>query len=70
MDGFQTDDEDEDGTDSDKEMGIDIEDGEEADSTKLTKLAEQVSEYDYEDLKTIWMHILIKKMLSLSFCLQ
>lgn len=39
MDGFQTDDED-DG--SDKEMGVDTEDGDEADSLKFQKLAAQV----------------------------
>ena len=42
MDGFQTDDEDEDGNGSDKEMGVDAEDGDEADSITLRKLAEQV----------------------------
>ena len=44
MDGFQTDDEDEDGIGSDKEMGVDGEDGDEADSIRLRKLAEQVCE--------------------------
>lgn len=42
MDGFQTDDEDEGGDGSDKEMGVDAEDGDEADSIKFKKLAEQV----------------------------
>lgn len=46
MDGFQTDDEDEDGNGSDNGMGVDAEDGDEADSEKLRKLAEQVSAYD------------------------
>ncbi|KAJ6674732.1 IMPORTIN-7 8 11 [Salix viminalis] len=40
MDGFQTDD---DGDGSDKEMGVDAEDGDEADSIKLHKLAAQNS---------------------------
>jgi hypothetical protein len=42
MDGFQTDDEDEDGNAYDKEMGILAEDGDEADTLTLRKLAEQV----------------------------
>lgn len=42
MDGFQTDEDDIDGDGSDKEMGIDAEDGDEADSIKLQKLAAQV----------------------------
>ena len=42
MDGFQTDDDEVDGDGSDKEMGIDAEDGDEADSIKLQKLAAQV----------------------------
>lgn len=43
MDGFQTDDDEDDGGDgSDKEMGIDTEDGDEVDSIRLQKLAEQV----------------------------
>ena len=42
MDGFQTDDADEDENESDKEMGVDAEDGDEADSNKLRKLAEKV----------------------------
>ncbi|KAH9783928.1 Importin beta-like SAD2 [Citrus sinensis] len=41
MDGFQTDDEDDDGDGSDKEMGVDAEDGDEADSIRLQKLAAQ-----------------------------
>lgn len=41
MDGFQTDDED-DGEGSDKDMGVDVEDGDEADSSRLQKLAAQV----------------------------
>ena len=40
MDGFQTDDDNGDG--SDKEMGVDAEDGDEADSIRLQKLAAQV----------------------------
>ncbi|KAJ6763509.1 IMPORTIN-7-LIKE PROTEIN-RELATED [Salix purpurea] len=39
MDGFQTDD---DGDGSDKEMGVDAEDGDEADSIKLHRLAAQL----------------------------
>jgi len=50
MDDFQTDDEDEDGNGSDREMGIDAEDGDEADSSKFRKLAEQVC--GYENLNT------------------
>lgn len=42
MDGFQTDDDDDFGDGSDKEMGVDAEDGDEADSMKLQKLAAQV----------------------------
>ncbi|KAJ4833603.1 secondary alcohol dehydrogenase (SADH2) [Turnera subulata] len=45
MDGFQTDDEDDDGEGSDKEMGLDAEDGDEADSIKLQKLAAQLLFY-------------------------
>lgn len=45
MDGFQTDDEDEDVDGSDKEMGVDAEDGDEADSLRLQKLAAQVCEF-------------------------
>ncbi|XP_027365249.1 importin beta-like SAD2 isoform X2 [Abrus precatorius] len=55
MDGFQTDDEDEDGNGSDKEMGVDAEDGDEheAHSGKLRKLAEQAKSFrpndEYDD---------------------
>lgn len=43
MDGLQSDDEDDDGGDvSDKEMGVDAEDGDEADSIRLKKFAAQV----------------------------
>lgn len=42
MDGFQTDDDDDDADGSDKEMGVDAEDGDEADSIRLQKLAAQV----------------------------
>lgn len=45
MDGFQTDDEDDDVDGSDKEMGVDAEDGDEADSIRLQKLAAQVRSY-------------------------
>ncbi|XP_048333366.1 importin beta-like SAD2 [Ziziphus jujuba] len=44
MDGFQTDDEDEDDG-SDKEMGVDAEDGDEADSLRLQKLAAQAKSF-------------------------
>jgi len=47
MDGFQTDDEDDDGDGSDKEMGVDAEDGDEADSIKLHKLAAQVWSFSH-----------------------
>ncbi|KAI4334803.1 hypothetical protein L6164_013512 [Bauhinia variegata] len=49
MDGFQTDDEDEDGNGSDREMGVDAEDGDEADSLKLKKLAEQARSFRPND---------------------
>lgn len=42
MDGLLTDDEDDDGEGSDKEMGDDAEEGDEADSMRLQKLAAQV----------------------------
>lgn len=42
MDGLLTDDEDDDGEGSDKEMGDDTEEGDEADSIRLKKLAAQV----------------------------
>ncbi|GMH22887.1 hypothetical protein Nepgr_024730 [Nepenthes gracilis] len=45
MDGFQTDDEDDGGDVSDKEMGVDDEDGDEADSIKLKKLATQAKAF-------------------------
>ncbi|CAK8540920.1 unnamed protein product [Lathyrus sativus] len=45
MDGFQTDDEDEDGSGFDKEMGVDGEDGDEADNITLRKLAEQAKSF-------------------------
>jgi hypothetical protein len=45
MDGFQTDDEDEDGNAYDKEMGILAEDGDEADTLTLRKLAEQAKSF-------------------------
>lgn len=45
MDGFQTDDEDEDGNGFDKEMGVDGEDVDDADNITLRKLAEQVHCY-------------------------
>ncbi|PRQ38093.1 hypothetical protein RchiOBHm_Chr4g0409961 [Rosa chinensis] len=41
MDGFHTDDDDDGGDGSDKEMGVDAEDGDEADSLKFQKLAAQ-----------------------------
>lgn len=45
MDGLPTDDEDDDGDVSDKEMGIDDEDGDEANSIKLQKLAAQAKAF-------------------------
>lgn len=51
MDGFQTDDEDEDG-DSDKEMGFDAEEGDEADSIKLQKLAARVCNCNFSFLSS------------------
>ncbi|POO04191.1 Coatomer beta subunit [Trema orientale] len=52
MDGFQTDDDDDDGDGSDKEMGLDAEDGDEADSIRLQKLAARAKSFrptDEED---------------------
>ncbi|KAL3507176.1 hypothetical protein ACH5RR_032558 [Cinchona calisaya] len=49
MDGLPTDDEDDDGDVSDKEMGIDDEDGDEADSTKLQQLAAQAKTFRSND---------------------
>ncbi|PSS24000.1 Importin beta-like [Actinidia chinensis var. chinensis] len=49
MDGFQTDDEDDDGDGSDKEMGVDAEDGDEADSIRLKKLAAQAKAFRPDD---------------------
>ncbi|XP_035547544.1 importin beta-like SAD2 isoform X2 [Juglans regia] len=49
MDGFQTDDEEDDGDVSDKEMGVDTEDGDEADSIRLQKLAEQAKAFRPND---------------------
>ncbi|KAJ6956313.1 importin-7 [Populus alba x Populus x berolinensis] len=48
MDGFQTDDEDDD-AESDKEMGVDAEDGDEAESIKLQKLAAQAKSFRPHD---------------------
>ncbi|KAK0608367.1 hypothetical protein LWI29_029702 [Acer saccharum] len=48
MDGFQTDDEDE-GDGSDKEMGVDAEDGDEANSIRLQKLAAQARSFRPND---------------------
>ncbi|GAV58972.1 IBN_N domain-containing protein/Cse1 domain-containing protein [Cephalotus follicularis] len=45
MDGFHTDDEDDDGDGSDNEMGNDAEDGDEADSIRLRKLAAQAKSF-------------------------
>ncbi|KAJ4968064.1 hypothetical protein NE237_014765 [Protea cynaroides] len=45
MNGFQTDDEEEDDDGSDKEMGVDVEDGDEADSARLQKLAAQAKSF-------------------------
>lgn len=49
MDGFQTDDDEDDGDGSDKEMGIETEDGDEADSIRLRKLAEQAKAFRPND---------------------
>ncbi|KAJ6956785.1 hypothetical protein NC652_007754 [Populus alba x Populus x berolinensis] len=51
MDGFQTDDEDDD-AESDKEMGVDAEDGDEAESIKLQKLAAQAKSFRPHDVQT------------------
>ncbi|MBA0647425.1 hypothetical protein Goklo_015306 [Gossypium klotzschianum] len=47
MDGFQTDDDEDDG--SDKEMGVDAEDEDEADSMRLQKLAAQAKAFRTND---------------------
>ncbi|EOY04908.1 hypothetical protein QUC31_017030 [Theobroma cacao] len=49
MDGFQTDDDDDDVDGSDKEMGVDAEDGDEADSIRLQKLAAQAKAFRAND---------------------
>ncbi|XP_054821841.1 importin beta-like SAD2 [Prosopis cineraria] len=49
MDGFQTDDDEDGNGDSDKEMGDDAEDGDEADTEKLRKLAEQARSFRPDD---------------------
>ncbi|XP_061364668.1 importin beta-like SAD2 isoform X1 [Gastrolobium bilobum] len=53
MDGFPTDDEDEDGNGFDKEMGVDADDGDEVDAISLRKLAEQARSFrpndEYDD---------------------
>ncbi|XP_027925863.1 importin beta-like SAD2 [Vigna unguiculata] len=49
MDGFQTDDEDEDGSGFDKEMGVDADDGDDADTITLRKLAEQAKSFRPND---------------------
>lgn len=49
MDSFQTDDDDEDESGSDREMGADAEGGDEADSSKLRKLTDQVRGYNSQD---------------------
>ncbi|MCL7040799.1 hypothetical protein MKW94_018897 [Papaver nudicaule] len=49
MDGFQTDDEEEDEEGSDRDMGVEAEDGDEADSLKLQKLAAQARSFRAAD---------------------
>ncbi|KAK3029238.1 hypothetical protein RJ639_038845 [Escallonia herrerae] len=49
MDGLQSDDEDDDGEGSDKEMGVDAEDGDEADSVRFQKLAAQAKAFRPND---------------------
>ncbi|XP_047182998.1 importin beta-like SAD2, partial [Vigna umbellata] len=49
MDGFQTDDEDEDGSGFDKEMGVDADDGDDADTITLRKWAEQAKSFRPND---------------------
>ncbi|KAL2329682.1 hypothetical protein Fmac_017263 [Flemingia macrophylla] len=49
MDGFQTDDEDDDGSGFDKEMGVDADDGDDADTITLRKLAEQAKSFRPND---------------------
>lgn len=57
MDGFQTDDEDEDGNGFEKEMGVDADDGDEADTITLRKLAEQVCWLDTMAYNTLHAYI-------------
>ncbi|RHN48858.1 hypothetical protein MtrunA17_Chr7g0268261 [Medicago truncatula] len=49
MDSFQTDDDDEDESGSDREMGADAEGGDEADSSKLRKLTDQEKSFRPND---------------------
>ncbi|GKV37736.1 hypothetical protein SLEP1_g45731 [Rubroshorea leprosula] len=49
MDGFPTDDDEEEGDGSDKEMGEDAEEGDEADSLRLQKLAAQARAFRAND---------------------
>lgn len=57
MDGLQSDDEEDDGGDgSDKEMGVDAEDGDEADSLRLKKFAAQVRNSVFSLLKLHPVH--------------
>ncbi|XP_043721910.1 importin beta-like SAD2 isoform X1 [Telopea speciosissima] len=49
MDGFQTDDEEDDDDGSDKEMGVDAEDGDEDDTARLQKLAAQAKSFRPND---------------------
>lgn len=71
MDGFQTDDEVEDDSGSDGEMGADAEDGDEAASSNLRKLADQVRVYSSEDPNNIclldsYLYFLRMKLVFLS----
>ncbi|KAG8481268.1 hypothetical protein CXB51_026029 [Gossypium anomalum] len=49
MDGFESDDDDDDADGSDKEMGVDAEEGDEADSIRLQKLAAQAKAFHEND---------------------
>ncbi|XP_010251770.1 PREDICTED: importin beta-like SAD2 [Nelumbo nucifera] len=49
MDGFQSDDDDDENEGSDREMGVDAEDGDEADSVRLQKLAAQAKAFRPND---------------------
>lgn len=58
MDGLQSDDEDDDADGSDKEMGVDAEDGDEANNAKLQKLAAQVC-FTPLNFQNKWINVIV-----------